>query len=114
MIPIHQPSEYGSRGTKSVEFIQCFDGREPQVHKIWCLGSDGVTCEVHPTAQIDVGAETVGQLSNQYFAENERRIPVIGQISIKGSVKLLGIPDDAWGCGLPFIENTQSPTVPHG
>ena len=49
-----------------------------------------------------------------YLAENGRRITVIGQISIKGSVKRLGIPSDAWGCGLPFIENIQDPTVTHG
>ena len=84
------------------------------MHKIWCLGSDGVNCEFRPKAQIYVGAETVGQFVTQYFAENGRRIPIIGQISINGSVKILGIPDDDWVCGLPFIENVLDLTVPHG
>ena len=31
------------------------------MHEIWRLGSDSVTCEVHPTAQVDVGAGVMGQ-----------------------------------------------------
>ena len=84
------------------------------MREIWCLGSDGVTREVHPAAQIDVGAETVGQYSTQYFSENGRIIPVISQNSINRSVESVGITADTWICGLPFIENIQVPTVPHG
>ena len=79
-----------------------------------CLDYGSVTREFLPTAQIDVGVETVGQFSTHYFSENGRRIPVIIQISINVSVKLLGIPGDAWGCGLTFIENVQGPTMPSG
>ena len=61
MGPICWSSYCVSGGKKGVEFIQYVDDQEPQMHKIWCLISDGVTCEVHPTAQIDVGAETFGQ-----------------------------------------------------
>ena len=104
---IRQPSNSCIGGTKGV-------GQKPQIHEIWCPGSNGVTREVHLTVQVDVGAETVGQFSTQYFLENGRRIPVICQISINRSVKLLDIPADAWGFGLPFIENVQAPTVPHG
>ena len=78
---------------------------------IWCLGSNGITREFHPTDQIDVGAGTVGQFTTNYLAENGRRIPVIGQVSINGSIKLSGIPANAWGCRLPFIENLQDTTV---
>ena len=56
----------------------------------------------------------MGQFKTNYLAENGRRIPVIGQLSIYGSVKLLGILADAWGHVLPFIENLQAPTVPSG
>ena len=84
------------------------------MQKIWCLGYDSVTREVHTTAQIYVGADTVGQFATQYFSENVRRIPIIGQISVNINFKLLGIPADAWGCGLPFIDNVLAPTVNHG
>ena len=107
---IRWPSDSGSGGTKGVEFIRCIDGQEPQIHEIWRLSSDGVTCEVHLAAQIDVGTETVEQFTANYLAKNGRRIPVIGQISINRSVEPLSIPADAWGCGLPFIENVQAPT----
>ena len=66
------------------------------------------------TARIDVSAETLGYFSTQYLAENGRRIPVIGQISINGCVNFLGISADAWGCGLLFIENVRAPTVLSG
>ena len=39
------------------------------MHEIWCLGSDDITIEVIPTAQVDVGAEVVGQFSSNYLAE---------------------------------------------
>ena len=91
---ICRPYDSGSGGTKGVEFIRCVDGQDPQIHEIWCLGSYGVTREVHLTAQIDVGAETVGQVLTQYLSENGRIIPVIGQISINGNFELLGIPAD--------------------
>ena len=59
---------------------------------------------------MDVSAETVGQFATQHFAENLHRIPVISQIIIKGSFKLLVIPADAWGCRFPFIENVLAPS----
>ena len=83
------------------------------MHKIWCLGSDGVNCEFRPKAQIYVGAETVGQFVTQYFAENGRKIPIIIQISVNGNVKRLGIPADASGYGWPFNDNFLASTVSH-
>ena len=110
MESIHWPSDSGSGGTEGVESIQWVDSRESQIHKIWCLGSKGVTHELHSTVQIYVGDETVRQFLTHYFAENGRRI----QISINGSIKLLGIPADSWKYGFPFIENVQAPIVPYG
>ena len=63
------------------------------MHEIWCLSSDRITREVHPTAQLDVSAGVIGQFLSDYLAENGRRIPILGQISINGSVEYLGIPD---------------------
>ena len=62
------------------------------MHEIWCLGSDDITREVHPTAQVDVGAGVVGQFLPNYLSENGRTIPILGQIFFNGSVALLGIP----------------------
>ena len=84
------------------------------MHEIYCLGSDGVTREFHLTLQIYVRNETVGKIVTQYFTENGRRIPFIGQISVNRSAKLLGIPTDAWRCVFPFLDNVLGPTVPHG
>ena len=83
-----------------------------QIYEILCHSSDGVTREIYPTAQIDVGAETAGKFLTHYLSGNGRIIPIIGQISINGSVKLLGIPADTWGCGFTFIENVQYPSYP--
>ena len=70
--PIRWTSDSGIRGTKGPEFTQCIDGWEQQMHEIWCLGSDGITREVHPTAQVDVGNGVVGQLLFDYLSENGR------------------------------------------
>ena len=108
--PICCPYDSGSGGTKVLEFIQYVDGQDPQMHEIWCVDSNGITREVHPTAQVDGGAGVVGHFLSHYIAENGRRIPIIGQISINGSVKLLGIPSFYRTNGLMFTENLL---VPH-
>ena len=43
--------------------------------------------------QVDVGTGFVGQFLFGYLTENGRRIPILSQISISGSVEYLGIPD---------------------
>ena len=99
---ICQISDSVCGGNKDVEFIQCVDGREPQINEMWCLGSDSVTREIHPTVQVEVGDGTVGQFTTNYLAENGRRIPIIGQLSINRIVKLLGIPDFVRNSGLSY------------
>ena len=99
------PSDSGGGGTKGVEFIGCVGGWEPQMHEIWSLGINRVTREVHPKEQVDVGAGTVRQFLTDYFYENGGRISILGQISINGSVKFLGIPDFHRTSGPIFIEN---------
>ena len=42
----------GFIGLDPVAFIQCVDGREPQIHEVWSLGLDGIIIEVHPKAQV--------------------------------------------------------------
>ena len=75
--PIRQPSNSSSGVNKGPEFIRWVDIQEPQMHKIWCLGSYGITHEFHPTARVDIGTGTVGQFSYYYLAGNGRKIPII-------------------------------------
>ena len=79
------------------------------MHEICPLGSEGVTREVYLTVWLDVGDGTVGQFLKNYLAENSRRIDILSQISINGSVKFLGIPDFHRTSGPMFIENLQAP-----
>ena len=83
---IRSLSDSSSGGAKGVEFMKCVDPKFTNFG-----ASIPMAVQVHPIVQIDFGAETVGQFSTQYFAENGCRIPVIGQISINRSVKNFGI-----------------------
>ena len=79
------------------------------MHGIWCFGYDGITCEVHPTVQVDVGSGVVGQLFSNQFSENGRIIPISGKFSINGSVELSDIPDFQRTSGPMYTENLLSP-----
>ena len=109
MGPLCWLSDSGSGGTEGFEFIQSVDRRDPQMHEIWSIGSDGVTCEVHPTVQLDVGSATVGHFLADYLSENGHRIPFLARISINGIVKLLGIPDLHRTSGHRFTDNLLAP-----
>ena len=108
---IRRPYDYSNGDTEDTEFIRCVDGRDPQLHEMWCLSLDNVIRKIYPTAQIEVGAGTVGELTTNYLAENGRRILIIGQISINISVQFLGIPNFFSNSRLLFCENLQDPTV---
>ena len=82
------------------------------MHKIYCLGYDGITCELHPTAQVYVGAGSVGQLFSDYLAENGRRIFILGQIPINGSVKFLGIFNFHRTSGPFLLRISELPMIP--
>ena len=79
------------------------------MHEIWCFGYSVITHEVHPTAQVYVGAGFVGKFLSNYPDENRRRIPILGQISINGSVELLGIPNLLRTIGPMYTENILAP-----
>ena len=111
---IRWPSNTGSRSTKDTAFIQCVDVREPQIHELWCLGLDNITRKVHPTAQVEVIIGTVGEFENK-FAENGRRILVIGKLSINDSVQFWGIPDHIAGeVDCCFFATCRIPLRPQG
>ena len=102
---IYRPSDSGSRSTEATDFIQCINGREPKIHELWCLNLDGICREFHPTEHIEDTSGTVREFVTNYLAENGRQIPIIGQLSVNYRVQLLGLSDQAWVSGLPFIAN---------
>ena len=104
----------GSEGSEGPEFIHCVDGRDPQMHKVWCFSSGGITREVHPSALVDVSAGLVVQFSSDYLTEDGRRIPIVGQISINGSVEYLGIPDFHRVSGPFWDDNLLAPCYSWG
>ena len=50
-------------------------------------------CEVHLTAQVDVSAGVMGEFLSNYLTESGRMIPILGRISINGSVEWLCVPN---------------------
>ena len=72
---------------------------------MWCLCLDGIYWGFHPTARVEVLSGIAGEFVTKYLAENGRRILIIGQLSVNDSVQFLGLYDQAWGSGLPFIAN---------
>ena len=57
---IRLPYDSGFGDTDRFQFIRCVGGRKIEVNEVWILGEDGITPEVHPTAQVDVGAGILG------------------------------------------------------
>ena len=109
---IRQPLNPGISSTKDTAYIQCVDGRESQIHKLWCLGLDNITREVHPTAQVEVVAGLVEDFTTNYLARKRRIILIIYQLYINGGVQFLGIPDFFGRSGLSFLLNLQAPAEP--
>ena len=48
------PSDSCCGGADRSKFVRCVDRRDPEVHEVWIWGDDGITPEVHLTAQIDI------------------------------------------------------------
>ena len=95
VVCICQPSNPGSSSTKDTSFVQCIDGWYPEIHEVWCLGLDGIICEVHPTAHVEVPVITDEEFVTNYLHENGRRIHIIRQLSINDSVNFLVFPAQA-------------------
>ena len=85
------------------------DGREPQIHEVWTFGEDGVTREVHPTAQLDVVSGLVGEFSTDDLTEIWCRVPMFGINSINVSVEWMGVPDFLRTYGPAWNANLLSP-----
>ena len=63
------------------------------IHKLWGVGLEGISREVHPTERVEVTAGTFREFVNDYLAENGRIIQMIGQLSINDSFQLFGVTD---------------------
>ena len=110
---IRRPYKYGRGSPYPGAFIQCVDGIEPMIHKLWCHRTDRIYREVHLTARVDIPAGTVGEFFTGYFIENVQHKQIIGELSINGSVQFIRL-SEIWGCGFPFIPNTRAPEISCG
>ena len=54
------PANSGSGGKDVLKFICCTSVPQPETHEVWNYKEYGVTCELHPTARVGVGAGFVG------------------------------------------------------
>ena len=104
---IRRPSNSCNGGPETSAFIQCVNGKDPQIHKLWCWDIDGIFCEVHPTAHVDIPSIPVGEFFTYYLSESGRHNHIIGEMSINGSVQLIAL-SQIWGSGFLFIVNLQS------
>ena len=58
---IHRPSSSGGRGPDTGAFIQFVDGREPQIHELWCHVIGGICHKVHLYERIEILYGTFGK-----------------------------------------------------
>ena len=78
------------------------------------MGEDGVTPEVHPPAQVDVGAGIVSDFVTHYLTENRRRVPMFVKKYINGSFEFLGAPAPLRTNETPWIDNVLVPSPSWG
>ena len=104
---ISRPSNYGCGGPENGFFIQCVNGREPQIQELWCWDIYRICREVHPTARVDLLAGTVRQFFTEFLFKNGRRNWIIVEFSINGSVKFIRF-SEIWGSILLYIPNIMA------
>ena len=101
---IHSTSASGSRGTVPGAFIQCVNGRETQIYKLWCWDVDGICRKVHPTASVDIPAGTLGEFVTNSLSRNGWHNQAIGELLNNGRVQFIGL-FEIWGSGLLYRSN---------
>ena len=57
---ICKPSQYSSRDVEATALIQCINGQGKRIHELCCIGLDGISLKIHPTAREEAPAGTVG------------------------------------------------------
>ena len=70
---IYRTLDSGSGGTEATDIIQCINGRESQIHVLWCLYLDGISREVHPTEYVEVTAGSVSEFVNDSFLKMDAK-----------------------------------------
>ena len=93
---IWRPYNYSSGDTDTAVFIQFANGRDPMAHELWCHSLAGLYRKVHLTSQLEIANGTVGEFITNYLTSDRCRNGITGEVSINGSVQLLGLPD-VWG-----------------
>ena len=68
---------------------------------MWYHGLDGLCHNVHPTEQVDIPPINVGEFITNFLTADERRIQIIGQESVNGSVQFYGFTE-VYGSSLLF------------
>ena len=74
MVTIHSTSDSGSGSTETTVLIQCINGRDPQINKLWCLGLDSIYREIHSTAYVEILGGTVREFITDYLAEMDVKL----------------------------------------
>ena len=69
IVTIRRPLDSGIRGTETTAFVQCINGQEPQINKLWCLCLDRICREVDPIVRVDIPDGTVSEFVADYFSE---------------------------------------------
>ena len=68
------------------------------------FSEDGINCEVHPFARIDIGDFRGDYFHTAYATEIGRRVFIYGRKSINGSVKWIGVPVPSCGTVVACIK----------
>ena len=77
----------------SIKYIVCLNGRVPERYVVWNMNAQGVR-EVHPISQFNIfDAFAEDNFRSTFFNSRRCRIPLIGRISVNGSVKFIRLAD---------------------
>ena len=70
---IRWPSDSGCGDAYRSKFVRCIDGCNPEVHKGWIWGDDGITPKVRSTVRFDVNPWITRDFATNYFTETGSR-----------------------------------------
>ena len=82
-------------------------------HELWYHGLDGLSCDVHYTARIEIPTGSVREFITEYLTPYGRQNRIIGQCYVNGSVQFTGFTE-IWGSRLTYIYNAAIPDATIG
>ena len=91
-----------------IVFIKYVNGRDTATNELWSDVLDGLCHNVHPKEQVDIPPINVGEFITNFLTVDKRRIQIIGQESVNGSVQFSGFTE-AYGSSLLFNSNSAIP-----